>query len=372
MSHGCDHDHARGLDAISRRAVLVASSGVLGAAALGTAARSSAMPSTPPQSPPALPGDALITLGVQAGPPPVPHMTGISSALKIGSDVYQIDCGLGSLNAFTNAGLRFDDLKSMFITHLHTDHIVDYFSFFLSGGYTASKGKAPVAVYGPGPAGGLPTSQVGDPNPATIDPANPTPGLAATTADLQRAFAYTNNIFIRDMGTDDIGRLAEVVEITVPPGSDFLNRSPRIAPFPVMSDDNVTVTATLVSHYDVYPAFGFRFDLKRSGVSVTFSGDTTKSDNLIALARDTDILVHEAQFSLDDAYYGNRFPPNYLVNSHTSAEQVGEVAAAANAKHVILSHYSPTDLPDSQWLDAIGKNYSGKVTVAKDGQVFAL
>ena len=127
-----------------------------------------------------------------------------------------------------------------------------------------------------------------------------------------------------------------------------------------MSDDNITVTATLVSHYDVYPAFGFRFDLKKSGVSVTFSGDTTKSDNLIALAKDTDILVHEAQFSLDDAYYGNRFPPNYLVNSHTSAEQVGEVAAAANAKHVVLSHYSPTDLPDSQWLDAIGKYYSGQ------------
>jgi hypothetical protein len=67
-----------------------------------------------------------------------------------------------------------------------------------------------------------------------------------------------------------------------------------------MADDNVTVTATLVSHYDVYPAFGFRIDLKKSGLSVTFSGDTTKSDNLITLARDTDILVHQAQFSLDD------------------------------------------------------------------------
>jgi ribonuclease BN (tRNA processing enzyme) len=44
-----------------------------------------------------------------------------------------------------------------------------------------------------------------------------------------------------------------------------------------------------VSHYDVYPAFAFRFDLLRAGVSVTFSGDTTKSDNLIALARGTDI-----------------------------------------------------------------------------------
>ncbi|MDR3661591.1 MAG: MBL fold metallo-hydrolase [Mycobacterium sp.] len=342
---------------------------VIGGAALTSAAQSSA---TPLRAPSPLPENAVITLGVQAGPPPVPNMTGISTTLKIGGDLYQIDCGLGSLNAFTNAGFRFDDLKSMFITHLHTDHMVDYFSFFLSGGYTASKGKAPVTVYGPGPAGGLPPSRVGNADPATIYPNESTPGLAATTNALQQAFAYTNNIFIRDMGTDDIQALAAVTEIAPPPGSDYLNRSPKTAPFPVMSDDNVTVTATLVSHYDVYPAFGFRFDLKKSGVSVTFSGDTTKSDNLITLARGTDVLVHEAQFSLDDAYYGNRFPPDYLVNSHTSAEQVGEVAAAANAKHVILSHYDPTDLPDSQWLDAIGKNYRGQVTVARDGQVFEL
>jgi ribonuclease BN (tRNA processing enzyme) len=346
-----------------------AMSAVVGGAVLSTSACSSA---TPEKTAPALPENALITLGVQAGPPPVPNKTGISSALKIGGDVYQIDCGLGSLNAFTNAGFRFDDLKAMFITHLHTDHIVDYYSFFLSGGYTASKGKAPVTVYGPGPAGGLPPSQVGNADPATVDSGNPAPGLAATSDALLEAFAYTSNIFIRDMGIDDMGDLIKVTEIAVPWGSDYRNRSPKTVPFPVMSDDNVTVTATLVSHYDVYPAFGFRFDLKKSGVSVTFSGDTTKSDNLIALARETDILVHEAQFSLDDDYYHNRFPPNYLQNSHTSAEQVGEVGAAANAKHVVLSHYSPTDLPDSEWQDAIGKHYSGKVTIARDGQVFDL
>lgn len=294
-------DDKRAAVAMSRRAALVASmSAVVGGAAFSMSAFSSA---TTPKAPPAeMPENALVTLGVQAGPPPVPNKTGISSALKIGSDIYQIDCGLGSLNAFTNAGLRFDDLKSMFITHLHTDHIVDYFSFFLSGGYTASKGKAPVTVYGPGPAGGLPPSQVDDPDPATVDPGNPTPGLTATTDALLQAFAYTNNIFIRDMGTDDIEDLIKVSEIAVPPGSDYRNRSPKIDPFPVVTDDNLAVTATLVSHYDVYPAFGFRFDLTKSGVSVTFSGDTTKSENLINLAHDTDILVHEAQFSLDDAY----------------------------------------------------------------------
>jgi ribonuclease BN (tRNA processing enzyme) len=106
-------------------------SAVIGGAVLSSSACSSA---TPKKSPPVMPENALSTLGVQAGPPPVPNKTGISSVLKIGGDVYQIDCGLGSLNAFTNAGFRFDDLKSMTITHLHTDHIVDYYSFFLSGG----------------------------------------------------------------------------------------------------------------------------------------------------------------------------------------------------------------------------------------------
>ncbi|TPG37376.1 MBL fold metallo-hydrolase [Mycobacterium hodleri] len=319
-----------------------------------------------------MPENALITVGVAAGPPPTPDRFGISSTLKIGSDLYVIDCGLGSFNGFTNAGLQFGGITKLFITHLHADHIVDYYSFFLSGGNQAKPGQPPVLIYGPGPAGGLPVSEVGNPSPPTVNPTNPTPGLAAMTESLNNAFAYTGNVLIRDQGIRDIEGLMTVTEIAVPPGSDYLNRSPNMQPFPVTEDDNVAVTATLVSHYDVYPAFAFRFDIKKPAVSVTFSGDTTKSDNLILLAKDTDILVHEAEFSLDDAYWHNRFPPNYLQSSHTSAEQVGEVAAAANAKHVILSHYQPADLPDAQWLDEIKKNYSGKATVAKDGQVFEL
>lgn len=372
MEHTCC-----GHGAISRRSALTASlSAVVGGAVLSTSAHSAAAPLKEPLKeqgpPPALPENALITLGVQAGPPPIPNRFGISSALKLGTDVYVIDCGLGSFNAFTNAGLKFQNIKSMFITHLHTDHMVDYNSFFVSGGSLVKNVVRPVQVYGPGPARGLPPSEVGNPNPATVDPANPTPGLAAATEYLFQAFAYTSNIFIRDLGDAPLTELVNVNEIAVPPGSDYRNRSPKMEPFPVVSDDNVDVTAILVSHYDVYPAFGFRFDLKKSGVSVTFSGDTTKSENVVTLARDTDILVHEAMFSLDTAYYHNSFPPNYLPNSHTSPEQVGEVTAAANAKHVVLSHYAPTDLPDSEWIAKINKNFTGQITIARDGQVFAL
>jgi ribonuclease BN (tRNA processing enzyme) len=60
------------------------------------------------------------------------------------------------------------------------------------------------------------------------------------------------------------------------------------------------------------------------------------------------------------------------VNSHTSAGRSVKSLRRPVPKHVILSHYSPTDLPDSEWLDAIGKHFSGKATVARDGQVFDL
>jgi hypothetical protein len=89
----CECTHGRG--AISRRSLLAASmSAVVGGAVLSSSVCSSETGQMPP---PALPENALITLGVQAGPPPVPNRTGIASALKIGSDVYQIDCGVQPL-----------------------------------------------------------------------------------------------------------------------------------------------------------------------------------------------------------------------------------------------------------------------------------
>jgi hypothetical protein len=107
---------------------------------------------------------------------------------------------------------------------------------------------------------------------------------------------YQSNILICDHGIYDIQNLVKIMEIAVPPGSEYRNRSPKAGPFPELSDNNVAVTATLVSHFDVDWQFAFRLDLKKLVVSVTFSGNTSKCDNLIRLAQETDILVHEVMF----------------------------------------------------------------------------
>ena len=74
-----------------------------------------------------------------------------------------------------------------------------------------------------------------------------------------------------------------------------------------------------------------------AGLVAAYVVSGAQTFNLIELAKDTDYLVHEAEYSLDNAFFSNRFPPDYLVNSHTSAEQVGEVAAAAGAKPMLMA-----------------------------------
>ena len=62
-------------------------------------------------------------------------------------------------------------------------------------------------------------------------------------------------------------------------------------PFKFFEDDRVRVSATLVEHAPVWPAFAYRFDTDDG--SIVFSGDTGRSENLVKLAKGADILVHE-------------------------------------------------------------------------------
>ena len=87
----------------------------------------------------------------------------------------------------------------------------------------------------------------------------------------------------------------DVTDIAIPDGSGYHpndNPTPAMEPFEVYRDENVTVTAILVEHPPVATAFAFRFDTSEG--SVTVSGDTAPTEKLVRLARDTDLLMHEA------------------------------------------------------------------------------
>jgi ribonuclease BN (tRNA processing enzyme) len=65
----------------------------------------------------------------------------------------------------------------------------------------------------------------------------------------------------------------------------------------------------------------------------------------------------------------------HLLDSHTTTEDVGRIAAAANVKVLVLSHFVPGDDPlvtDDNWTEGVKKNFSGRIFLAKDLMQLAL
>ncbi|KAA5838273.1 MBL fold metallo-hydrolase [Saccharopolyspora hirsuta] len=354
---------------LPRRSVLRGSltATALGGAAVLSAGSAGAAPIGPR-------GDVeLVLLGTAAGPPVEPGRTGISTVLRVHGRNYVIDCGRSSVTQYLAAGLEFRELDSIFITHLHADHVCDFYNFFLLAGFGRNDADSadgifePVRVFGPGSAGQLPH---GAPDAPTIAPDAPVPGLRELVEQCHRAHAYSSNVFIRDTGIPDVRTLIDLHEIGLPDVGAHPHgpTAPPMAPFKVAEDDRVSVSAVLVPHGPVFPSFAFRFDTDRG--SVVFSGDTAESDNVVALARGADVLVHEA---LDLGWYRRSGTPEHKIShlreSHTPADVVGSIAERAGVRTLLLSHLAPappSSVSDARWRRQAQRGFSGRVLVGRD------
>ena len=331
--------------AVSRRWVLGAmgaSATVLtGAELFGHASAAQAVQNTSSTAP-----LSVILLGTNGGPPPLAARFGISSALVVNGKTYVIDCGRGSLSQYVRAGLTLPSLAGIFLTHLHSDHTVDYFSYPLLSATTGAFQST--EVYGPGPAGedSLVPSAPG-----------PVPGIAGLTTLANQAFAASTTFFRAENNGVDPVNLVHVHEILPPAsaGASLSVPAPVMAPFTVLENGDVKVTAICVPHGAVYPAYAYRFDTDYG--SVVFSGDTSPTPNIITLAQGADLLVHEA---VDLAVYETLgLPPAllaHLQSVHTDVSLLGQIAAETGVKTLVASHLGPADpsvLSDAGWRQAL-------------------
>ncbi len=120
---------------------------------------------------------------------------------------------------------------------------------------------------------------------------------------------------------------------------------------PVLMTSEFKVTATPTAH--LLPCIAVRFESLASGRVVTYSSDTTVCDPVVAIACDSDILLHEST-SVDVPLVG-----------HSSARQAGEQATRARVKKLVLIHLSPDD-PPANLRAAAQSAFRGPVVVAKD------
>ena len=273
----------------------------------------------------------LILLGTGGGPRPRKASSAAAQVILIDTAAYVIDCGNGVARQLAFANVPLPTVRHIFLTHHHSDHNADYGNLIWLA-WTAGL-RTRVDAWGP-------------------------PPLENMTRLFFEMNAYDINTRIADEGRVPLVPLVHVHELT---------RGGL-----VMQDEHVKVTATLVRHAPVVPAFGYRFDAPDRAIVI--SGDTAPSDELIALARGADVLVHEALYApaLDRlvAAVPNAITlKQSILSHHTTAEDAGRVAQAAGVKTLVLSHVVPAEDPavtDQMWIDAARMHFRGTVILGKD------
>ncbi len=310
----------------------------------------------------------LVLLGTAGGSNAKATRCGFSNALVVDGSAYLIDCGEGVHTQLHRAGLvatrrlgggERPVVESIFVTHLHADHVMDLINVF-QGSWPSS----PIDVYGPGPAG-APFTTFDDPIHPVRFADDPAPGIRRVIDHLNRAFALNINARLIAEGRSDYVDQVRIHEIgpgcQIDPGIDFERLGahwdvPAVDPFVVRPTDanGVTVTATLVQHAPVFPALAYRFDTPAG--SVVFSGDTGACENVVTLAAGADILVHEVidlEQLLGKLHRLHNFDTVKLQlgRSHTPVEDVGEIAHRAGVGTLVLSHLVPGEASHTpeQW-----------------------
>lgn len=275
------------------------------------------------------PATRVVLLGTKGGPTPSAFRAPASVAIVTGGRLYLIDCPNGVAGQLAKAAIRLDQLSHVFVTHNHSDHVVDAGSLLVLA--WGSGLKSSVTLHGPPPL-----RQIVDLS------------LAASSYDIA--------VRMREEGRPPLLPLIHVQE--------------RTAAGLVHQDGQVRVTSAAVDHYTVKPAFAYRFETPTR--SIVISGDTTYSENLVRLARGADLLIHEAMYlpGVDQLAGDNASLKQHLLRSHSTTEQVGLVAARAGVKKLVLSHLVPAfpSITDDMWLEGVRKNFSGEAIVGRDLQ----
>jgi ribonuclease Z len=268
----------------------------------------------------------LVTLLGTGCPQVHPHRFGPASLVQSGGGSFLIDCGSGVTQRLVGAGTSGAALDALLLTHIHSDHLMDLYQLIISSWH---QGRArPQRIFGPR-------------------------GTKAFAAATMAAWQSERELRIRWECRPSTAALElEVVEFEE--GA-------------VWEENGLRISAFLVDHRPVEPAFGFLFET--ATCRAAFSGDTTVCDNLVRAAEGVDLLVHECFIHHAMAARRSLRSAQGLANVaryHTLSSEVGKVATRAGAGMLLLNHFVPVDFDRAALLAEIRADFAGPILIGED------
>lgn len=268
-----------------------------------------------------------VTLLGTGSPPPVMDRFGPSTLVEAGGQKFLFDAGRGCLQRLTQTKVKYGEVRGIFFTHLHSDHLVGFPDLWLTG-WLNGRRDTPLQVWGP-------------------------KGTERMMSHLEQAFDYDIKIRLYD---------------DRPPPDGVVILAKDINEGVVYEQDGVKITAFEVDHKPVKPAYGYRIDY--GGRSVVLSGDTAFSENLIRHARGVDLLVHEvvSPESLARAQYSAE-RAQAIIAHHVTPEQAGEIFSRVKPRMAVYSHIVLPTATRRELIEPARKFYSGPLEIGEDMSV---
>ena len=263
-----------------------------------------------------------VTLLGTGTPKPSIERFGPATVIEANGRFFIFDSGRGITMRLQQAGVALSKIEHVFLTHLHSDHISGLSDLWLTSWIWQRPNKLKLT----GPKGTLALAK-------------------------HLTLAHLADRHYRAENTKLDSNVFNIAGHDIPTEGVVYDR------------DGVKITAFLVNHHPVDPAYGYRVD--SGDQSIVISGDTTYSKNLVKFSKNVDLLIHEIA-AADASLVASNPRLKKVMSYHTTPEQAAKVLQATRPKAAVFTHVLLFGVDEKVVLESTRTDFKGDVRIGQD------
>ncbi len=237
-----------------------------------------------------------------------------------------VDCGSGVTQRLDQLNISSADIDALFLTHLHSDHVIDLYQLIISSWH--SYRLSPWKVYGP---------------------------------------KGTKNFIKKIMDAWKIERRQRIKYEARKSTKAFQIKVTEFKSISTVSVKDIKIKYFEVDHKPVKYAYGFNFYHRDK--KLTISGDTKPSENVMKFGQLADVLLHEV-FIDGELQSTNSMRTSETLHNvrkyHTPSTMVGKIAKISRCKKLVLTHLVPTKFNEKKLIKIVQNDFGKKPIIGKD------